>query len=359
MKKINDWEKSLLSKYSYDGYSNHFQLVYRLAHFGSWVLLFISAMLSGKFFESFFASAGEFAFYIGWGVSFAIAIAIGIFTDKVMVYYNAQKHIEPLLGSILIALILFNVYADYQGGPEWSHRIIGEAPTDTRTSEIAGIYTPQIKAIESQIDAIEQREFYWCGTHMNAHKCDQAQYYVDPKADKKHVAKISELANQKARLVDTMNGLLQSNGEQYGAKVNEHTAKIETTKSRMRMGSLVCTGLFLVLSFWMHSYGNRFVSEATDTQQNDNGHGFIDNPTSPAPRFSVPITSNQSQNVGFQFGGNTQPIQHDLRPKQVARNGYKITCKECGHDAIMKSSKAQFCSDECRYIAHGLKKPNV
>lgn len=37
--------------------------------------------------------------------------------------------------------------------------------------------------------------------------------------------------------------------------------------------------------------------------------------------------------------------------------GFPIVCKNCERNAVMKSPKAEFCSEDCRFEYHGNRKP--
>lgn len=261
MKELNDFQKGLVNKHAYHGFTSHFSGIYRGAQLFCFLLLCVSAVFSTAFFESYFSMLGEYAPYAGAFVSICIAVGIGALTSSVLSYWSAQQSVEPMLGTLLALLLVGNVLADFNGAQDLGESLVGVAPTDTKTSEIAGIYEPQISAIDAEVDAIEAKNFYWCGTHKKAHKCPDAGFHIHPTQDRKAVAQIEALKAQKAELVSTMNGLLQSNGEAHSSALSTHAEKVEKARGRMRFGSLACTALFLLLSMWSHKYGVRAVSE--------------------------------------------------------------------------------------------------
>lgn len=263
---MNDFDKSLIAKHSYKSYKSHFEPVYRVAQGFKIMLLGISCIFSSYFFSAWTEFLGEYAIYGGAAISMLLAVAIGVFTEKVLIYWSAQKMIEPLIGSILLASITLNIYADFNGAENLGAEIVGNAPTDSKTAEISGIYTPQIESINTQIDDIEAKAFYWCGVHSKAHKCADAGFFVDKKQDRKAIAEIATLKTQKASLVGTMNTLLGDNGKAFNEALNTHSANVTQSKSKMRFGSLICTFFYLAFSIWAHKYGLRAISETPVTQ---------------------------------------------------------------------------------------------
>lgn len=266
MKNQNEFEKQIYEKFSYSNYTSHFIGVFKATGLLSFILLTVSALFSAKFFESYFIGIfAENAIYAGLAVSAFIAVMISIINDKFLIYWHYQKTVEPLLGVALIAFIGFNFYADFKGAPEWANEIVGFAPTDSKTSEIGGIYSPQIKGIDSEIDAIQQKEFYWCESHKTAHRCELASYYIDPKRDKKHVLKIEQLRAQKAELLATMNTLLSDANTNHQTDLNGYNDKLNANRGRMRFGSVVATCFYMLISFWRLKFGVIFVEEMAET----------------------------------------------------------------------------------------------
>jgi len=263
---MNDFDKSLQAKHSYKSYKAHFEPVYRAAQGFKIILLGISCIFSAYFFSAWTAFLGEYAIYGGAALSMLLAIIIGVFTEKVLVYWSAQRMVEPLLGAILFSSIALNIYADFNGAENLGAEIVGNAPIDSKTGEIGGIYQPQISSIDAQIDEIEAKAFYWCGTHSKAHKCPDAGFFVDKKQDRKAIAEIANLKAQKATLVNTMNTLLGDNGKAFNEALNAHSDNVTQSKSKMRFGSLICTFFYLAFSMWAHKYGLRAISETPITQ---------------------------------------------------------------------------------------------
>lgn len=263
---MNDFDKSLKDKHTYKSYKAHFAPVYRGAQFFKMILLGISCAFSMYFFAGYFGMFGEASIYIGFATSVLLSIIIGITTGKVLLYWSYQKTLEPLLTAVLVLCIGLNIYADFNGAQVLGEELSGLAPTDTKTSEINGIYSPQIASIDKEIDELESKHFYWCATHKKAHKCDVANFYIDPKKDRAIVAKIDGLKKRKANLVDTMSGMIAENHETHTVALNTHSEKVENNKNRMRFGSVVCTIFYILFSMWAHNYGLRAITETNETQ---------------------------------------------------------------------------------------------
>ncbi len=176
------------------------------------------------------------------------------------------------MASILVFCMGLNIYGDFKGAERLGENIAGEAPIDTKTAEISGIYQPQIASIDTEINDIESKEFYWCASHKKAHKCSQANFYIDKRKDADAIAKIANLKAQKSELLNTMNTLLGDNGNQFNEALSTHSVNVTQSKDRMRFGSLVCTVFFIAFSIWAHNYGLRATSEtptANVTQSKD------------------------------------------------------------------------------------------
>lgn len=257
----NDFERSLISRASYNGYKDLFQSVYE---FGGAIMAFclaFSAMLSAKFYASWFAFLGEGAIFAGGIVAAAIAYFIYDLHHKAVKYRSAQKRNEPVLTSLLWGLVALSIYADLSGGAEWGASLTGEAPADAKTAELGGIYGPQIEAINKEIEGIEGREFHWCGTHNQAHKCESAQFYVDPVSDKKHVARINTLKAQRDKLQADMSGLLSQAGEAHGQATKQHYEKLERNQGTLRGAGIIAVLVALLLGYWRHDYESRAIGE--------------------------------------------------------------------------------------------------
>jgi hypothetical protein len=268
-KQQNDFETQIYEKFSYKNYSSHFMAVYRATGIFAFLLLCVSALFSAKFFESYFIGFfAENAIYLGLVVSALIAVMIALITARFLIYWHYQKTVEPLLGVALISLIGFNFYADFQGAPDWANEIVGFAPTESKTSEIGGIYGPQIQGIEKEIDEIQQKNFYWCKSHGIAHRCDLASYYIDKK-DKIHVEKIASLKAQKSSLLATMNTLLSDANTNHQTELNGYNDKLNANRGRMRFGSVIATFFYMLISLWRLKFGVRFVEEKTPTVANE------------------------------------------------------------------------------------------
>lgn len=268
---MNDFDKQLQKAHSYNSYKEHFESVYRVAQGFKIVLLGISCLFSAYFFSAWTGFLGaEYAIYGGVVLSVLLAVVIGTFTNKALVYWSAQRTIEPLIFMILIASLSLNIYADFNGAETLGSELAGVAPTDTKTAELSGIYTPQIASIDSQIEKLESDNFYWCGLHRAAHICDNPKNVrhvnTTVRGDIEAVAQISDLNAQKSALVGTMNTLLSDNGEAFKQAIGTHSANVTQSKSKMRFGSLVCTFFYLAFSLWAHKYGLRANKEMNSTQ---------------------------------------------------------------------------------------------
>lgn len=262
----NDFDKSLEARHQFNSYKTHFRGLYQFVNFLCWVLLCASAFFSAKFFGSWFSQLGEPAIYIGFFISGLVALLIHVLTEKTLVYYDSQKTVEPLLSVILVGLLVLNVYGDLEGSAEWGTQLAGEAPTDTKTARLSETYTNQIDAIAAEIDAIEAENFYWCGVHRAAHKCDvpSNKPYINKSesSDIKALADIEKLENQRSELRATMNSLLSQAGAEFTANMESHANTVSRNKGRLRGASLACMTLFMLLSMWSHKYGKKAVQES-------------------------------------------------------------------------------------------------
>lgn len=266
---MKDFDKALQKRHKYTSYKAHFKGLYMIVGIICTFLLICSAFFSSKFFAGWFGSLGESAIFAGAAVSVVIALFISVLTEKTLIYYDAQGIVEPVLGVSLFIFLALNVYGDFEGAADWGAEMVGEAPTDEKTSGIASTYSQQIEAIDAEIDAIEGKYFHWCGPHNTAHKCDlpDNKPYIN-RSDPKDIAaeaKIEELSAQRAELRSTMNGLLEQAGNQHAAELSAHGEKLTKTRGRMRGASVVCMGLYLMLSFWRHGYGKRAIEEMADS----------------------------------------------------------------------------------------------
>ena len=265
---MNDFDKKIQESFSYKSYKAHFKPLYRVAQFVKALLLLASCIFSSVFFAQAFTVLGEYAIYAGFAVSAFIAFFIGMITDKVLLYYSAQESIDVLMFSILVALMTINVYGDFKGADELGVELAGTAPTDEKTGEISGIYTPQIQGINDEVNDLEAKNFYWCAEHKQAHKCEFANFYVDKKQDRAVIAKIAILKARKDVLLGTMNTMLSNNDAQFKDAYSTHSVKVTQSRNRMRFSSLACTVLFIAFSLWAHNYGLRAVSHTPATVPN-------------------------------------------------------------------------------------------
>ena len=303
---MNDFDKGLRAKYSYKSYKAHFEPIYRVAQFIKVVLLFVSCVFSSWFFSQWFGFFGDYAIYAGFICSALLAGVIGVTTDKVLLYWSVQRSVEVLMASILVFCMGLNIYGDFKGAERLGENIAGEAPIDTKTAEISGIYQPQIASIDAEINDIESKEFYWCASHKKAHKCSQANFYIDKRKDADAIAKIADLKAQKSELLNTMNTLLGDNGNQFNEALSTHSVNVTQSKDRMRFGSLVCTVFFIAFSIWAHNYGLRAISETPTAR-----------PLGNRPTHSASITQ-----------GKNKEAKKVKKPKAKAKNSEPVIYDE-------------------------------
>jgi hypothetical protein len=310
---MNDFQKSVSERFTYSGYSNHFASLYKFSGGLIYVLLGISAFLSAKFFEVWFSMAGENSLYFSVAISLGLALLIGALTEKTLIYWHYQKVFPALLGGLAVGCMALNIYADLNGAKEWGADFTGTPPEDSKTSEISGIYTPQLSAIDKEVNEIESKNFYWCGVHKQAHKCKSASFYIDPKRDGKHVAKIEELKGQKAQLLNTMNGMLSDANGNHQSRLTEYGSRLDRNSNSMRFGSIVCNAIFLVLSFWRLNYGVRFVSEADGVET-----GEQTAPVKEQRTASVKDKKSEAERAWEQLVKDNPELAHEILTREEA-----------------------------------------
>lgn len=261
MEKTTDFSANIAQKYGYSEYSQHFRALYGISGAFGMALLGLSACFSAAFFGQYLDFFGpETSIYAGFFLSCLIAYGIGFFADKAMVYHYHEGMAEPLVTTFAVLLIALNIYADYQGAPELGRRSMGAPPADEKTEGIRATYLPQISGIDAEIEGIEAREFYWCGVHNKAHKCESANFYIHPQNDRVHVAKIAELKDQKSALLASMDSQLSSAGAMHASEYSTYSERLKRRENGLRLGTIVCTTLYLILAFWRLKYGIRHLS---------------------------------------------------------------------------------------------------
>lgn len=263
----NDFELEIVAKATYTGYKDLFQSVYEASGVAMILALAFSAFLSSRFYATWFASLGSASLFVGGIIACGVSYFIYDLHGKSIVYRRKQKKNDPLLTVLLWGLVALSVYADLSGGAEWGAEMTGASPTDSKTTELNGIYSPQIAAINTEIDGIEAREFYWCGTHGKAHKCLSAQEYIDPKHDKDAVLEIQQLKAKRDTLQSTMNGLLADAGKQHNQATSRHYDRLESNQGAMRGAGIFAVAFALLIGYWRDGYESKALAEIMDPKR--------------------------------------------------------------------------------------------
>ena len=317
--KSKDFETKIQQKYGYANYAAHFRGLYGISGVFGYALLALSACFSAAFFAQYLDFFGENSIYAGFFLSCVVAFFIGYLVEKASVYYHWQGLAEPLVTTLAVGLVVLNIYADYEGAPELGKRSMGSPPADQKTASIRDTYLPQIDAIDAEIDQIEAREFHWCGVHNKAHKCEHANFYIHPKNDRVHVAKIEDLKAQKKDLLASMDKQLSDAGAMHKSSYDEYSSTLKKRQNGLRLGTLICTTVYLLLAFWRLKYGVRMLTEkrpetpktATETPISSPQTAIVDTPKTPS------VSENNEVEKAWEI---LKAENEDLREELRARN---------------------------------------
>ena len=205
--------------------------------------------------------------------AFVIAAAFAAF------FKGELGFIAPAL--IGIVLSVGSWWMSDQGTSYMAEVVAGNPPVNTETTTLSGIFQPQINKIDQEINALEEKNFYWCKTHGARHKCDDPnnKEYINPneKSDRLAVTRITQLKAKRDAVTEQMNGQLLTASEQHSAALNEH----QRNKKRLHT-SLEYKVLFAEIITWICMYFNNYVlfvmysAKTPEEEQNEDN-------TSPTP----------------------------------------------------------------------------
>lgn len=264
------FEDKIIKQTKYSGYASHFQAVYIGTDFAKILCLAVSCILSTRFFEvNFEPYIGQYAFYGALSFSAFIAFFVGYLTDKLSSYYLKYKTVESWTLFLLLVAVVGGVACDFKGGEQYGTDTTGAAPVDSLSATLSNSYDKKIASITTQIEAIKTAEFYWCGRHNKAHRCESANFYIDPKRDTEAVSKIKTLEALRLESQTTANKLLLSKDKQFKADQSEHEAELLINQNKMRYTSIIATAVFLLLSYWQFKFAERVNREKKEREQKE------------------------------------------------------------------------------------------
>lgn len=260
-----NFQEKIIKSTAYKGYADHFQVIYVATTAFKAICLIVSCILSTRFFElSFEPYIGEYAIYGALLLSIFIALTVGYLTERLFSYYLEFRTLESWTVLLLAIFAIGGVICDFKGGEEIGADIVGSAPIDNTTNALTASYDKKIASLDSQIEEIKALNFYWCASHRKAHKCEKANFYIDPRRDKKAVEKIEKLDALKSETLATANTLTLESSSKHSKQVADHERDLQKSQNRMRYTSGIATIIFFVLSIWQMKFVERVKREAKE-----------------------------------------------------------------------------------------------